>query len=62
MHNELLIKLPDENIQLSLENLKQLFKDQKVLQSNIIEIDLRVKGRAALKVLEEKINYDIDEI
>ena len=62
LHNELLIKLPDENIQLSLENLKQLFKDQKVLQSNIIEIDLRVKGRAALKVLEEKINYDIDEI
>ena len=62
MHNELLIKLPDENIQLSLKNLKQLFKDQKVLQSNIIEIDLRVKGRAALKVLEDKINYDIDEI
>ena len=62
LNNKLLVKLPDENIQQSLKNLKQLFEEQEVMQSNIIEIDLRIQGRAALKVLDGKINYGIDEI
>ena len=62
LNNKLLVKLPDENIQQSLKNLKQLFEEQEVMESNIIEIDLRIQGRAALKVLEGKINYGIDEI
>ncbi len=62
LNNKLLVKLPDENIQQSLKNLKQLFEEQEVMESNIIEIDLRIRGRAALKVLDGKINYGIDEI
>ncbi len=62
LNNKLLVKLPDENIQHSLKNLKQLFKDQEVMQSNIIEIDLRIQGRAAIKVLDGEIKYGIDEI
>tara|TARA_B000000557_G_C20707931_1_gene414579 strand:+ start:203 stop:937 length:735 start_codon:yes stop_codon:yes gene_type:complete len=62
LNNKLLIKLPDEKIQISLKNLKQLFEEQEVMQSNIIEIDLRIQGRATLKVLDGKINYGIDEI
>ena len=62
LDNMLLVKLPDQKIQQSLQNLKQLFEDQKVMQSNIIEIDLRIQGRAALKVLDGKVNYGIDEI
>ena len=62
LNNKLLVKLPDEKIQQSLKNLKQLFEEQEVMESNIIEIDLRIQGRAALKVLDGKINYGIDEI
>ena len=62
LNNKLIVKLPDENIQQSLKNLKQLFEEQEVMESNIIEIDLRIQGRAALKVLDGKINYGIDEI
>tara|TARA_B100001248_G_C27251959_1_gene394246 strand:+ start:58 stop:750 length:693 start_codon:yes stop_codon:yes gene_type:complete len=62
LDNKILIKLPDENIQQSLKNLKQLFEEQEVMQSNIIEIDLRIQGRAALKVLDGNINFGIDEI
>ena len=62
LNNKLLVKLPDENIQQSLKNLRQLFEEQEVMESNIIEIDLRIQGRAALKVLDGKINYGIDEI
>ncbi len=62
LNNKLLVKLPDENIQQSLKNLKQLFEEQEVMESNIIEVDLRIQGRAALKVLDGKINYGIDEI
>ena len=49
-------------VAVSLKNLKQLFEEQEVMESNIIEIDLRIQGRAALKVLDGKINYGIDEI
>ena len=54
--------MPDEKIQKSLENLKKLFEDQKIMDSNIIEIDLRIHGRAAIKVLDGKVNYGLDEI
>ena len=43
-------------------NLKNLFVNEKVLQSNIIEIDLRIEGRASLKVDEGKINYGLNDI
>ena len=62
LENNLLIKLPDTNIKDALLNLKILFEEEKVLQSNIIEIDLRIKGRASLKVNEGKINIGINEI
>ena len=39
LKNKILINLPDENIQHSLKNLNQLFDEQEVMQSNIIEID-----------------------
>ena len=62
LKNELLIKLPDDDIQNSLANLKKLFNNQKIMESNVIEIDLRIDGRASLKVLDGKIKYGIDEI
>ena len=62
LKNNLLIKLPDSKIDIALENLKNLFVNEKVLQSNIIEIDLRIEGRASLKVDEGKINYGINDI
>ena len=62
LKNNLLIKLPDSKIDKELENLKNLFVNEKVLQSNIIEIDLRIEGRASLKVDEGKINYGINDI
>ncbi len=62
LKNNLLIKLPDSKIDTALKNLKDLFINEKVLQSNIIEIDLRIEGRASLKVDEGKINYGINDI
>ncbi len=62
LKNNLLIKLPDSKIDKALKNLKSLFVNEKVLQSNIIEIDLRIEGRASLKVDEGKINYGINDI
>ena len=62
LKNNLLIKLPDSKIDKALENLKNLFVNEKVLQSNIIEIDLRIEGRASLKVDEGKINYGLNDI
>ena len=60
LKNNLLIKLPDSKIGNALKNLKNLFVEEKVLQSNIIEIDLRIEGRASLRVDEGKINYGND--
>ena len=62
LKNNLLIKLPDTKIDNALKNLKNLFVNEKVLQSNIIEIDLRIEGRASLKVDEGKINYGLNDI
>ncbi len=62
LKNNLLIKLPDSKVDNALKNLKNLFIEEKVLQSNIIEIDLRIEGRASLRVDEGKINYGINDI
>ena len=62
LKNNLLIKLPDSEVDNALKNLKNLFIEEKVLQSNIIEIDLRIEGRASLRVDEGKINYGINDI
>ena len=61
LKNNVLIKLPDSRVDKALVNLKKLFVEEKVLQSNIIEIDLRIDGRASLKVDEGKINFGINE-
>ena len=42
------IKLPEKNSSIQLKELKKL--DQKIFNSNIIEIDLREVGKAILKV------------
>ncbi len=62
LKNNLLIKFPDTKIDDALLNLNNLFDKEKVLQSNIIEIDLRIEGRASLKVDDGKLNYGIDDI
>ena len=62
LKNNLLIKLPDSEVDNALKNLKNLFIEERVLQSNIIEIDLRIEGRASLRVDEGKINYGINDI
>ena len=62
LNNNLIIKLPDENVDKSLINLKSLFIEEKILESNVIEIDLRINGRASLKVLDGEIKYGVDEI
>ena len=36
--------------------------EEKILESNVIEIDLRINGRASLKVLDGEIKYGVDEI
>ena len=62
LSNDLLIKLPDKEINESLKNLKKLFADKKILDSNIIEVDLRIKGRAVIKVDGEKLRFGLEEV
>ena len=62
LKRNLKIKLPDEKIDQSIINLKRLFEEQNVSESNIIEIDLRIHGRASVKVLEGKVKFGVDEI
>ena len=62
LRRDLKIKLPDEKIDQSIINLKRLFVEQNVSESNIIEIDLRIHGRASVKVLEGKVKFGVDEI
>ncbi len=62
LRRDLKIKFPDENIDQSIINLKRLFVEQNVSESNIIEIDLRIHGRASVKVLEGKVKFGVDEI
>ena len=44
------IKLPEKNSSYQLVKLKQLQQDQKLFNSNVLEIDLREVGRATIKV------------
>lgn len=62
LRRDLKIKFPDEKIDQSIINLKRLFVEQNVSESNIIEIDLRIHGRASVKVLEGKVKFGVDEI
>ena len=57
------IKLPEKNSSYQLEKLKQLQQDQKIFNSNIIEIDLREIGRATIKVPGgEELQTGLDEV
>ena len=62
LKRDLKIKFPDEKIDQSIINLKRLFVEQNVTESNMIEIDLRIHGRASVKVLEGKVKFGVDEI
>ena len=62
LKRDLKIKFPDEKIDQSIINLKRLFVEQNVSESNIIEIDLRIHGRASVKVLGGKVKFGVDEI
>ena len=62
LSNDLLVKLPDKEINESLRNLKKLFNDKQILDSNIIEVDLRIKGRAVIKVDGEQIRFGLEEV
>ncbi len=62
LSNDLLVKLPDMNIDKSLKNLKTLFEDKQILDSNIIEVDLRIKGRAIFKVDGEQVRFGLEEV
>jgi len=62
LSNDLLVKLPDTEINESLKNLKKLFNDKQILDSNIIEVDLRIKGRAVIKVDGEKVRFGLEEV
>lgn len=62
VNNDLIIKLPDKEVGQSLRNLKKLFVDQKILKSNVIEIDLRTKGRATIKIDGDRIKFGLEEV
>ena len=57
------IKLPEKDSSIQLVKLKQLQQDQKLFNSNIIEIDLREIGRATIKIPGgEKLKTGLDEV
>ncbi len=60
--NNLLIKLPEKDIEKSLKNLKKLIEKDKILKSNIIEVDLRINDRAIIKIDGDKLKIDIEEV
>ena len=60
--NNLLIKLPESKIDISLKNLKKLIQDDKILKSNIIEVDLRLTDRAIIKVDGDKLKLKLEEV
>ena len=60
--NELIVKLPESNIGKSLENLKKLIERDKILKSNIIEVDLRINDRAIIKIDGDKLKVNIEEV
>ena len=60
--NKLIVKLPESNIGKSLENLKKLIERDKILKSNIIEVDLRINDRAIIKIDGDKLKVNIEEV
>ena len=62
LSSDLQVKLPDTEINESLKNLKKLFDDNQILDSNIIEVDLRIKGRAIIKVDGEQVRFGLEEV
>ena len=62
LSNNLLVKLPDTGINESLKSLKKLFDNKQILDSNIIEVDLRIKGRAIIKVDGEQVKFGLEEV
>lgn len=62
LSNSLLIKLPEVEEIESLKNLKKLFEDNQLLDSNIVEVDLRIKGRAIIKVDGERVRFGLEEV
>ena len=60
--NKLIVKLPESNIGKSLENLKKLIERDKILKSNIIEVDLRINNRAIIKIDGDKLKVNIEEV
>ena len=55
--------MPEKKSSHQLIKLKQLQEDQKLFDSNIIEIDLREIGRATIKVPGgEKLKTGLDEV
>ena len=57
------IKLPEKESSYQLKKLKQLEVDQKIFNTNIIEIDLREIGRATIKVPGgEELKTGLDEV
>ena len=63
LKQDIKIKLPEKNSSYQLEKLKQLQHDQKIFNSNIIEIDLREIGRATIKVPGgEELQTGLDEV
>ena len=62
LKNNLKIKFPENNIRESFLNLKQLIKDEQILNSNIIEVDLRLIDRAIIKVDGEKLRLKSEEV
>ena len=60
--NKLIVKLPESDIGKSLENLKKLIERDKILKSNIIEVDLRINDRAIIKIDGDKLKVNIEEV
>ena len=63
INNNLRIKLSESDVQNSLINLKKLIKDNKILKSNIIEVDLRISDRAIFRLeVDEELKLKIEEV
>ena len=55
--------MPEKNSSYQLIKLKQLQEEQKLFNTNIIEIDLREIGRATIKVPGgEELKTGLDEV
>ena len=63
INNKLRIKLSESDVQNSLINLKKLINENKILKSNIIEVDLRISDRAIFRLeVDEELKLKIEEV